>query len=398
MARLKLLVRQPDTFANAREIVDLIGSVPFEDLPSLVAAIEKTGVSGIRYRSYQGLLNRWGNHDPVAAMNWYLRHWREENSTFAIDRKWERALIGWKPENLAALRQWYAAAMRDLVDNKGPLYEAGEEIPRHLGHLILAKDPSVTEEFLASFPDRQLAPGSQYWLHDDLRNSNSLLRSKWKRVEPPPLQRSENQEQAEAAVPTPAEYPSLRTAFTLPSDEAAHAVTESLQAWSKEAGPVPLQWAFAHLTPESAGRMLDEVIPVWAQHNPAGLRQWYAEGPDPGWWPADPDYSLTEKIISALAVQDPVAATEFLLTQCGESLEVPAKEKGWSSMNRFEADIAAGLNSPDQCRELLTLLENCHDRRAQDEQVLNLKEATLNRWKLWDPAGAQEWEAAQRVN
>jgi RNA polymerase sigma factor (sigma-70 family) len=396
MGRLKILVRQPDTSSNAKEIIALIGCVPFEDLHALVAAIEKTGVSGIRYRSYPGLLERWGNHDPGAMMNWYVRRWWTEGSTFSIDRKWERAFLGWQPANLPELRNWYAAALKDLAHDSGPLYGIGEAIPRHLGHLILGKDPSVMEEFLASFPDRQLAPGSTHWLREDLRNWNDSFNSQWKPIAPPPLKPGDDAAHAEAMVPTPEAYPALRTAFTLPAEEAAQVVTANLQAWAKEAGAAPLQWAYAHLTAESAGRMLDEVIPVWAQYDPAGLRKWYAAGPDPKWWPADPDYTLTERIISALAVQNPVSATEFLLTQCSESLEVPAKKTGWwSPLNRFEADIAAGLNSPDQCREVLILLDDCHDRRAQNELVMRLKSETLTRWKLWDANAAQEWEVAR---
>jgi hypothetical protein len=328
-------------------------------------------------------------------MNWYVRLWRRESPGFGIDRKWERAFLAWQPEKLPALRTWYAAAVRDLADGKGPLYGIGEALPRHLGHLILGKNPSVMEEFLASFPDRQLAEGSKYWLHEDLRNTNASFSTQFKRVEPPPLKPAGDPAQAEALVPTPAEYAALRTALRLPSEDAARVVTENLQAWSKEAGAAPLQWAFAHLAPESAGRMLDEVIPVWAHHDPAGLRKWYAAGVDPKWWPADPDYALAERIISALAVQDPVAATEFLLTQFSMSFEVPAKEAGWwSPMNRFGADIAAGLDSPEQCREVLTLLNECQDKRARNEQVTRLKTDALNRWKLWDAPAAQEWETA----
>jgi hypothetical protein len=286
--------------------------------------------------------------------------------------------------------------MTALMQGEGPLREVDDSIVRNLAHMILKKDPSAMEEFLASFPDRPLWKDSDKGLHQDVRSWNLDKTSKWMAVEPPPLSAVADAKQAEAAVPTPEEYPALRTALTLPSEEAAQAVAESLQAWMKVAGPAPLQWAFAHLTPESAGRMLDEVIPVWAQHDAAGLRAWYATGPNPDWWPADPDYCLAERIISALAAQDPVAATDFLLNQCSKTFSVRARGgSGWSTMSGFQGDIAAGLTSPDQCREVLFLLDECRDGRERTQEITLLKSATFARWKLWDAPAAQEWEAAQ---
>lgn len=132
--------------------------------------------------------------------------------------------------------------------------------------------------------------------------------------------------------------------------------------------------------------MLDEIVPVWTKFDPEGLRTWYLARKEsqPVMVPADGD-TLPEKIIRALAVNDPVAATDFLVNQC-KSLEVQVAQGLWSSME-VARDIAAGLSSANQCRRVITLLKSWP--RPEDQEIQRLEKAAHSRWSRWDPAGAK---------
>lgn len=392
LARLRALVREPETSSNARAIAALIGAVPYEDLPGLATAIEDTGVSGILFRSFSALLQRWGDHDIAAAMSWFVHHVAEEGIPFRVSNPSERALRDLQPASPAALREWYASAMTAMTHGEGILKGVHEDVARKLGHLIAAKDPGAIEELLAAFPDRGIFQGSNRSLHGDIRTSTGVSTQAQDAVTRSGFSAVADAPAAEATVPTPAEYPALRSALSLPPDEAAAAVAENLQSWSKVAGPAPLHWAFAHLSRETARRMLEEVIPVWAHHDPAGVRAWFASGPPMDWQPADGSHCLTEFIISALAVNDPVAATDFLVNQC-KTTSVQVKVGVWSNMSEFSRDIAAGITNADQCHEVLTLLGRWLSDR--DQPIILLENAALARWKRWDAPAAQEWESSR---
>jgi hypothetical protein len=101
---------------------------------------------------------------------------------------------------------------------------------------------------------------------------------------------------------------------------------------------------------------------------------------------------LTESVISALAASDPVAATDFLVNQCkGTSVEIG--EGLWAEMSEFGRDIAAGLTSAEQCREVLAHL--CQGKSVRGQQITLLENAALARWKRWDPAAATAWESSR---
>jgi hypothetical protein len=137
--------------------------------------------------------------------------------------------------------------------------------------------------------------------------------------------------------------------------------------------------------------MLGEIIPVWAQHDPAGLRAWFATGPPLEWQP-EGNRSLSECIISALAVNDPVAATDFLVNQCKKT-EAQVGVGRWSPMTEFSRDIPAGLANADQCREVLTLLGKW--RASREASIIFLENAVLARWKHWDADAAGKWKSSR---
>ncbi|HWB04457.1 MAG TPA: sigma-70 family RNA polymerase sigma factor [Verrucomicrobiales bacterium] len=391
LARLRTLVREPETSANARAIAALIDAVPFAQLPALARAIDETGVSGILYRSFPALLRRWGNHDTAAAMDWFVRHASKDGVPFSPNRSWLFAMRSWAPQNPEPLLKWYAAAVTARKQREGSFHQISGELIWKLGHLVAAKAPQRIDEFLASFPDRPIYEGSKLSLHDDLKNHRSTASTHFAPLPPPAFQAAPHKTAAEASVPTPAAYPELRTAFELPSSDAAAVVSENLIEWSRTSGAEPLKWAFAHLTPESAATMLEEIVAVWAQRDPADLRAWYASRPPLDWRSAGS--CLEESIIRALAADNPVEATDFLVNQV-KMTSVQVGPGMWSNMDGFATDIPAGLRTADQCKQVLALLDQWPAGHEQSIELL--EEATFARWKRWDPAAAEEWAAARR--
>lgn len=391
LARLRTLVREPETSANARAIAALIHAVPFSELPALAKAMEETGVSGILYRSYPALLRRWGDHDTAAAMNWFVRHAAKDGPAFSPDRPWLLATRGWAPQDPKPLLEWYASSMKALDKGEGPFRGMSQELVWKLGHLVAAKAPDAIDEFLASFPDRPIYKGAKLSLHDDLKNHRSTASTHFAPLEPAPFKAVPDTTAAEALVPTPEAYAELRTASNLPSTDTAAVVAENLLEWSKASGAEPIKWAFTHLTSESAAKMLEEIVAVWAQRDPADLRAWYASRPPLEWRSAGS--CLEESIIRALAADNPVEATDFLVNQV-KMTSVQMAPKAWSNMDGFATDIPAGLRNADQCRQVLELLDEWPTEHEQSIELL--EEATFARWKRWDPTAAEEWAAARR--
>lgn len=381
LARLRTLVREPATSENAAAIAELIEAVDYEDLPALAKGIEDTGITGILYRSFPALFRHWGDHDTPAAMDWLFRHVSDEELSFAMSPSWEAAFQAWKPKDPKALSDWYAACISRRVAGSGPFFGMDNGILLRIGRSITEKDPGNTEAFLASFPDDPSFDTLHTTLKSDLRNYTRRMPDNAKNA--PAIQKSQDAAEAERAAPTPTEYPGLRLAQNVPDDQAAILMAENLRTWSRLDGPAALNWVAAHLDLKSAGTMLDEIVPVWAQSDSDGLRAWYLANKDLH-RPVGGD-SLLEKIIRALAVNDPAAATDFLVNQCG-TLEIEMMGGSWGSI-QIAGDIAAGLRSPDQCREVIALLKGWPSSRG--EEIIRLEKAALSRWKRWDPAGAE---------
>ena len=390
VSKLRMLIREPDTLANKSRIKELIATVPNEDLPTLAARIDATGIDGMLYRSVRWLLAQWGDADTPAAMKWMMDHVISGGFETYGNPPWVRAFKHWQPKDLGKLQSWIAEHAHTPW-KPDELVTPDVLIFRRLITLIALKDPAGLETFLAQFPDCIMGSPGCISLHD-------LTRSRIQHPNPEdvvhPFAASPDQQTAELNAPTPSEFAALPAALLLPPDQSAASISELLQTWNRSGGAAPLDWAVAHLTPSSAASMVGEVIAAWAQRDPISLGAWYSEHKDFMFKSKLPctdggNYALPELIIYCMAANDPIAATEFLVRQC-KTIEVQVSPDGYSPMTDFSRDIPAGLTTANQCQAVLDLVQGWKEEDLQ--QVQALRSATLAKWKLWDTKAANAWE------
>jgi RNA polymerase sigma factor (sigma-70 family) len=116
LARLRRLAALPETRRNRESLNSLLDLIPGEAWPEIAAKIEATSHRELWSRCLPGIIQRWGDLDPRAAIAFCMAHSRGESPW---EREFTSAFLAWHPADPASALDGLSSAARDVASEFG---------------------------------------------------------------------------------------------------------------------------------------------------------------------------------------------------------------------------------------------------------------------------------------